>query len=407
MKNIVFVLEKYSPERSANVSCVENIIDVLKKEDCKITVICASEIKTGIDSIDGIEIHRIKHIPYGSKLNRCSSAVKKGFLKLIHFIKSVFVLPIYPNVTPVVSCKVFKRPIDIHRKHKIDCVICVFQPYFPVAAALMFKRLYSDISVLGYYLDVPKGANRPFGVPQSVFEKLCDNSQVRDFLKYDAVILPECSKMYYENEKYERFRNKIVYLNFPTFLKSNYVGDKSSDSLNFVYAGTTDSVYRNPLFSLSIFMELRKYRPELQFHLYGRSDIVDELRDIEKKTDGAFVYHGIVSKEEADLAIRNADYCVNYGNNVAGMVPSKVFELISTGKSIIHFTPGDSDSSKKYLEKYEKAHIVDCQRTNEEIVADFISFLDSEKTEIPYSALESIFYSATPEAVAKEILKMV
>lgn len=405
-KHIVFVMGRFLPERSANVNCIENIIAEMQESGYQITVVCSSALKSEKTCIDKTDVYRTQYISYAHKLSRCKSLVLRKFLVLGHFLKSVFVLPIYPNVTPLITYKTYKKIVEIHENKKIDCVIGVFQPYFPIGAILKFKKKFTNIPVIGYYLDVMKGTNKPFGITQKMFEKMCDMTQTRDFSRLDRVILPECSRVYYESEKYAAVKEKISYLNFPTLLKKNYIGENATDSLVFAFAGTTNRIYRNPTRAIEIFLKLAMRKPGLTFHLYGASDMVKELKEFEKCSNGAFVYHGVVSKERADAVLKMADFCVNFGNDVLGMVPSKVFEMISLGKSIVHFTPGSTDSSSYYMKKYKKAHVVDVKKADEKIISELLDFMNKEKMDISFDEIENTFYSATPRAVACEISKM-
>lgn len=406
-KHIVFIVERYTPEYSANVNCIRNIVRELKQQNVRISIVCASHATTGLDTVDDILVHRIKYINYASRLSVCRSKLKKGLLVLGHFVKSVFLLPWYPNVTPSITNKVYKKLLDIQKNDRIDCVIGVFQPYFPIKAALKFNKKYKTIPVIGYYLDVMKGANKPFGTSQRFFEMLCDKSQKKDFAKLNKIFLPECSKVYYDTDYFSEYQEKIKYTNFPTLLKENFTGENDSSTLNMVYAGTTNHVYRNPVRAINLLIKAHEHYPNIVFHLYGDSDMKDELKQLETKSNGVFVYHGIVQKAVADEAIQQADYCVNFGNNVRGMVPSKIFELIATGKSILHFTSGFEDSSLEYLNKYPKARILDYQNTDQEILSDLINILKEKRIHIDYDSIERLFYTATPRAVSEEIIKIV
>lgn len=406
-KHIVFILEKYTPEYSANVNCIRNIVNELKQHDVKISVVCASNTTTGLDIIDGVTVHRIKYVNYASRLSTCESRFKKGLLVFGHLVKSVFLLPWYPNVTPFITNKVYKKLLDIQKNEQIDCVIGVFQPYFPIKSALKFKHKFKTIPVIGYYLDVMKGANKPFGTTQNFFEMLCDKSQKKDFAKFNKIFLPECSKVYYDIDYFAEYHGKIKYMNFPTLLKEYFTGEKINQSINLVYAGTTNNIYRNPTRAIKLFIQLKEIYPDMVFHLYGDSNMKYELKQLEAQSNGAFVYHGMVKKDEADVALQQADYLVNFGNNVRGMVPSKIFELIATGKSILHFTSGYGDSSLEYMQKYPKAKIIDYQNTDQEIISDLLNVLKEKRTHIDYNAIEKIFYTATPRAVSEEIFKIV
>lgn len=402
-KHIVFVVGRYTPEYSANVNCIKNVISELEQQDFKISIVCASTTHTGVDVVDNAVVHRIQYTNYASRLSACKSKMKKRVLVLGHFLKSVLLLPFYPNVTPSITCKVYRKLLEIQRSEGIDCLIGVFQPYFPIKASLKFKKAYKSIPVVGYYLDVMKGTNKPFGTTQHFFEMLCDKAQKKDFSKLDRVLLPECSWMYYDTEYYLELREKMIYLNFPTLLKENFIGETVKCSMNLTFAGTTNKIYRNPTKAIRLFTRLKEFYPNLVFNLYGGSNMRDELKQLESQSDGAFVYHGTVNKDVADTAIQQADYLVNFGNDVSGMVPSKIFELISTGKSIIHFTPGNEDSSVEYLNKYPKTHIMSYQESEEELLLKMKNVFDAKTIDIDFDTIERLFFSATPKAVAEKI----
>ena len=357
--------------------------------------------------VDDEVVHRIKYTNYASRLSDCKSKLKKFFLVLLHFLKSIILLPFYPNVTPSITHKAYKKLLEIQGNEGIDCLISVFHPYFPIKAAPKFKRKYNAIPVVGYYLDVMKGANKPFGTTQHFFEMLCDKAQKKDFAELDKVLLPECSRMYYDNKYYSEHHEKMTYLNFPTLLRENFVGENVDRSMNLVYAGTTNKIYRNPVRVIGLCTRLKEYYPNLAFHLYGASDMKDELRQLDTQSNGAFIYQGVVKKDVADLALRQADYLVNFGNNVSGMVPSKIFELISTGKPIIHFTPGTMDSSVEYLSKYPKSHILNYRESEEELLSKIKAVFETPVIDIDFDIIEGIFFSATPNAVAEKITEVI
>ena len=244
--------------------------------------------------------------------------------------------------------------------------------------------------MVGYYLDVMKGTNKPFG--DTTFLKCWDKNSKKDFSKLDKVLLPECSWMYYDTEYYLELREKMIYLNFPTLLKENFIGETVNCSMNLTFAGTTNKIYRNPTKAIRLFTRLKEFYPNLVFNLYGGSNMRDELKQLESQSDGAFIYHGTVNKDVADTAIQQADYLVNFGNDVSGMVPSKIFELISTGKSIIHFTPGKEDSSVEYLIKYPKTHIMSYQESEEELLLKMKNVFDAKTIDIDFDTIERLFF---------------
>ena len=75
-KHIVFVMGKYVPENTANVNCIKNVVQVLKEQNYRVSIVCDSYIKTGMDIVDNAKVYRIKYIDYASKLRNCKSKIR-------------------------------------------------------------------------------------------------------------------------------------------------------------------------------------------------------------------------------------------------------------------------------------------------------------------------------------------
>ena len=58
---------------------------------------------------------------------------------------------------------------------------------------------------------------------------------------------------------------------------------------------------------------------------------------------------GRVSHTVAIQYMSEADFLLNIGNSISSMVPSKIFEYISTGKPIISIYSNINDSSQYFI----------------------------------------------------------
>ena len=60
-KHIVFVMGKYVPENSAYVNCIKYVVCVLNKQNYRVSIVSVSHIRTGLDIVDDVMVHRIKY----------------------------------------------------------------------------------------------------------------------------------------------------------------------------------------------------------------------------------------------------------------------------------------------------------------------------------------------------------
>lgn len=84
---------------------------------------------------------------------------------------------------------------------------------------------------------------------------------------------------------------------------------------------------------------------------------------------------------KADLLdlLKNANILLSLGNNIANQTPSKIYDLISLGKPIIHLFNIDNDSSLKYLKRYPLCLCVDERKSSVEITQSIICFIRQNK----------------------------
>lgn len=399
MRRIVLVFRSYPPETTANVVCMINVLEALKKLDqVKLICVCGTVGESKVEYNDGVEIHKIHHISYSDKIAKNNNMFKKLFYSIRHALHSVIVLPIFPNVEPIFSLKIYRELLRINTKAEIDCIVSAFSPYATIAGMQQFKKKHKQTKCIAFFLDVLRGRKPPFGISDNYYRKLCLSREKKLFKKVDKIILPEGSKVMFMGEEFESFNNKFRYVNFPV-LRIKDSKENTLNNLRFVYTGTLDKHYRNPSKVIDIINKLKESGLNVCFDIYGKSDMEEELRRIQDRSAGAVVYHGMVPKEVADIACEEADYLINIGNHVAGMVPSKTFEMMGYKKPIIHFSLGDSDTATVFVKKYTNSLIVDMNEATSTASEKIMTFINKEKIQISDEELLREFYSATPEAI--------
>lgn len=403
MSHIVFVMGANYPDFDANTNCVNNVIEKIIADGHKVSCVCAGESEAVV-SYHGTMIYKVKHIAYEARYAKAKPMQQK-VMKLCHFLHSALVLPIFPNVEPMYSIKLYRQLEKVHKKTPIDCVVGVFRPFSCVWAAVKFGKK-RNVKMVGYYLDILKGAVKPSGISQQRYEAICDKGELRIFPQMDLLLMAENGRTIYQQDKRFSQYTHIRYVNFPTLVlrKSThkYI-DGNRQAATMVYAGYMDVTYRNPVPVIESVIQAKQENPHLQLHLYGSSNMEQEIYRFVSENPDTIFYHGKVDKTVADRALAEADYLINIGNDILGVVPSKVFELIGLKKPIVYFTNKALDSALPYFEQYPDVCIIEKKEDCVTSAQKMVDFIQSERKDIEDAFLRKHYDSALPDTTAQYI----
>lgn len=414
MANIILVTSKFLPSADANGVCVSQIIKQLQKDGHKVICICSRESdELKYEIFEGIEIYRVDNPFYATKIEKNRASGKNNvfmiILTIIRRIRSLIMIPKFPNTEPFRTKKVYRIVESILRKKTIHCIIGVFRPFEGVAVAQRIKRKYPDIICGGYYLDIMKGATIPKIFPKRMYSKMCDKRELKIFDSLDFILMAEAGKKIYEMPYFENVKGKINYVNFPVFKN---IGKEVHQTIeydkgyyNIVYAGYLDRNYRNPDFIFKVIQSFCKKDFKIKIHLYGRSNCIDIINKYCVSNPQNFQYYGTVDRDKAKDAILSADAVLNISNTTDNIVPSKVFELCSSCKPIINVVTNPDDVSLEYFRNYPSVCFIEEYKGNIETEAEkLLNFLNqSKECHISYDEIEPFYYSSTPIATTSII----
>ena len=172
--------------------------------------------------------------------------------------------------------------------------------------------------------------------------------------------------------------------------------------IRLVYIGTLYRTIRNPGFLLEVFRALSRLRigDKLELHLFGISDGLSECFERHKRLK--VFRHGVVTREKARQAMKEADMLVNIGNTTLYQLPSKVVEYASTGKPILNLATSENDSSLDFFKTYP-AHLNILDNGSgptAEQVAEAADFIEQLPLHVDHSELEGWLDDYRIEAVA-------
>ena len=405
MAHIVFLTYRFFPQTDANAACAYNVMEEMLSAGHEVTCLCGGDYcSKEYELVNGVRVLRVKHTAYSDQLEKSMHPVQRLWLKGTHIIHSVFLLKDFPNVEKSFSKQLSDALERIERDHHIDLIIGVFRPSATIFACLDFKRKHPDSVIVGWYLDVLKGAVKPPLIPKKYYDELCDSREVKIFAEFNRVYLPEHGRFFYMDFP-TSLDEKIRYINFPTLKLLQKQDPSTCDGIRLIYAGVFDRDYRNPMKFFHSLSLLKERHLKIVFDYYGTSNMEDEIDDYISKHPGLIQKHGRVSKDKVDEENAKADYLISIGNNIRGILPSKTFELIGTKKPIIHFTDGDTDEALNYYRDYPNICIISKTDSPEQMAENIFGFIQSEKETISDEQILTRYRNASPKVIADYFLK--
>ena len=135
---------------------------------------------------------------------------------------------------------------------------------------------------------------------------------------------------------------------------------------------------------LSIFDRLIEKHPDCNFVLdfYGEfTDTISSFNEYPELLNKSIFLYGFISRDEVNLAIKNADVLLNVGNKNEFQEPSKLIEYMYSRKKIINFCSIEADTSLELLEKYPLKFNVLCDdKCDDNLLTNIFSFFNSSAT---------------------------
>jgi glycosyltransferase involved in cell wall biosynthesis len=172
-----------------------------------------------------------------------------------------------------------------------------------------------------------------------------------------------------------------------------------------VYAGGLDQRNRNPAFLLEVF-ELLNSRTQAVVHFYSYGNCEELIR--QGRYSSWLRAHGRVPPDEAEHAMRDADVHVTQANRNRELLPSKIFDCMSTGKPIIHFYHYNDDPYLDYLRRYGLGLAIRIGSDPQEAAQAIASFIESRGNErVSYPTLIERFRECTPEWFGKLVMESI
>ena len=406
-KKILFIVSSFLPNTTANGVCVYNLAREYIQQGLQVYCITsqAAGQKT-YEMIDGIHIYRIKEAWFGRFQAKSMSrgTASKLCYKLVHVLRNICLIPLYPNVSPIRSRQVYRTALKLVETENIDTVVGSFRPYESVYTVLKLKRKFADqVTCISYYLDVLL-QNRTMHLGSAYYRWRSIRAQRKDIRTLDRVLIPLANRNEFESI-YGKHDN-VRFLDFPMYVRKTENAKMDlpfrSGTLNLAYVGTLNLQDRNPSRLLELLAAVQSYVPNVRLHIWGNAE---EVKEIIEHYNSIAQYHGYVSSECVPYILQGADWVINISNKKnSNMIPSKKFQLFASGKPILNYVFNRQDASLRYFERYANTYYVYDNQVNHQLaVAELV---DAFQKKWPLVNADEVFRENTPEIVAEKIINV-
>lgn len=299
-------------------------------------------------------------------------------------------------------------------QHRPDVIISVSVPFTGHLVGWSLKKKYPirwvvDIGdPFSFMTETPVNNHR-------IFNKLNYYSEARILEKADAISVTTAQT---KNEYCKYFPNiepgKISVIP-PLFVAppaamvmSSFFPDDIK--IRLVFAGTLYSRIRNPTILLEFFEKMLSdpIGEKLELHFFGAFNDCESCFDKYKSLIGTKIFlHGLVAREDALRAMKEAGILVNLGNGTAYQLPSKVVEYVMLAKPVLNISPLELDSSQDLLSNFKSIYSVSETSliSDPDVYAEAKAFIENPP-DIDLDAIERFSESHSLDEIAKNYVNL-
>ena len=403
---ILIVTTRFFPYGSAISGVVGNLTEAFISLGCEVKIIALTRYKNDAISENwkGASVKKI-YAPEIITKEQLKSEFKEFFFRsaigfLIKAMNKITqkIVPYYSKYSVERSIlKRYKKALKKELKNNYDLCISTLMPIEAVIAGTICKKKETAFAI--YQLD-PYWNNADLPLKKENL-RLAYEKRLVMYSDY-CMTAPAIFKT--NTEKIRKLKKKYVITEFPCLkeVKMNMDNTKS-DKIHCVFLGTLYPELRPPERLLEIISYLKN---DAVFDFYGSGQYLIEESDYYKDLKSKVNLMGQVASDKAEKAREKADILINIDNTSVTLVPSKIFEYVSTGKPIINCYFSEKSLVLDYLKRYPLCLNVCMQsdaKENADKIDDFIKSLNGER--IPFSDVKLLYKKNTPEYVAKQFLE--
>ena len=274
----------------------------------------------------------------------------------------------------------------LYEKGLLDIVIAVSDNFVTQLAMLRFKKEYPNTKCISFVLDPYTELYIYYKC--KMFKSIWKKANFRkEHEVYDAAdyCLFSMEMYQYVKHAFDIDPKKIFPIHFT--LNRELAGNIFNNGKNpckLVYAGGFYKNIRNPDFMLATLSNISNIYVELYVPRGECEDIIS------KYVSEKIVRKDVVERNEyMNILSNSCDILLNVGNNTSLQAPSKMVELLSTGKPIINFS-FSKDSQYEMIQKYPLGiNIMNHELNAAKIITEFCEKMKGKM--MPFEEVKTLF----------------
>lgn len=408
---MLIVIKNFYPSISASGNLLKKLTDSLGKMVDVIVLTRKDNVELKKEEVvNNTEVHRI----YIKK-----SIIDKYYEKgnIVKYAKIIFLLLkgiryigkqisiknySYKNVK-----KIEKHILQIIDKEHISIIMPITLEEIIATLRVAKKR---NINIVPYLFEViPVYESLPiFNIFQKIRNYRIEKIKKTLYEKSRMIfVLPVLSKYFQDTDK------KVIITEHPMIVNETLANNNVEENTVITYAGGLDLNIRNPEKILEIFQKMynQKMLQHTKIYFFSYGNCQSMLEKCMEHCVGVFYSMGKVIPDIAHKRLKQSNIIITIGNHNSKLVPSKLFDCVSTGKPILHFYYDKDDIYIEYLKKYRLSKCIDLNRNIEENVEEIYRFIKETCNKcVQFQEIVNEYKECTPEYVAgviKETLESI
>lgn len=387
MKSILVIVAHYSPDPSSVASCLHPLLQELSKAYSIDILTDRKRLEdSSYEKCENLAIHRIENFRLMA-VNKLNDLKKINFTRFTKLFTRFFILALktlyylrYDLFAREQGSggwtvkRAYQKYLELNDQHPYDMVISASLPFQSHFIAEKIKKNRGD-SILWHAFEFD-----PYAYNDSIVVNRFRRRQMR---KSEANLFDRCDHLwltlelfnFYQATSSFRLSPKVTPLPYANLVPielspikkcHNYVQGKE---ISCLFIGSFYHDIRNPGKLLDLFSKV-----DSDIKLFLMTNFSEE--EIQEISPADYTPN-VIPLQSRDSALYNlmqADILVNVGNNVESQIPGKLFEYMSTGKPIIHFSKIDNDPALPYLARYPKALVINEWSPD---FTDYVSLLEA------------------------------
>lgn len=416
-KKILFIIQSYPSERSANVLCDEKImLELIKNNIYDIHVLCYRyNFQCKEEKINGINVHRFSrgllwNLYTWARYQKNNFKIKLIFFidKILLRIKEFLTIPIFPIYQPFAILLYYYHAYLLMKKEKFDFVVAEHNGLDTLITGYLLKKKFPKVKFMPIFWDALS-----VGIPVKYLPYWY--SQCKR-IKLEKKVLQVADKVIVMQSHEQKLKdlyfntplwNKIKALDLPSFIKKEKTIEniKKSSTINFCFAGSLAN--RNIELLASILAKINL--ENIKLLVVAQELYRPRINKLLKKCPNLNIhFQSYLPHEELLKLFEEVDVFVNLGVDSNTMVASKIFEYMSFCKPIIATYRRSDDANIPYLKKYPISFLIDERETDISKQAIALQKFIEENIDkkVSYEEIAPLFYKNTPQAYVEEINKL-